>query len=1057
MGNYTIWAFTRRKVVYFVVLAAMALGVAQYFQMPAREDPNLLIRTAAIVAVHPGLSAERMERLVARPLEEQISTIAEIEEVRTTISDSTVLIQVDVLFEYKELDQIWDELSEAIDAARPDLPSTMGPIILDDEFGDVAVITAAITSDDYSLDELYDYAQILRDRMRTVPGTRRVEVLGNIEEKIYVTLRNSDLEAAAVSARDITSALASENLIASGGSIIAADRRYPIEPTGLFDSVDDVRETLIRSRAPDGELRIFRLGDFATVERGFEDPVTRRAYFNEKPALVLSVVMDPDQSAINYSKVASAKLDELIQQLPRGIDIDIITYQADQVRSAVYGVTLNVLQTLVVVLAVVVIFLGFRTGLVVGSIVPIVILVTVAIMSLMGIPLQRMSLATIVLSLGLLVDNGIVVAEHFQRRIGEGSERKAAIRETSEKFALPLLLSSLTTMVFFLPLALAPHDAGEYTLSISQVIVIALGVSWIIAFTLTPILCYFFVKAPTEQAEKNPRLIRRFFIWLEDRYAEALRVLMKAWPAFFAVLAVSFAGGGYLITNTPEKFFPDSDRKQILVYLDLPEGSSTRNTDDAMQTVMAILNDDERYPEIANTVGYVGFGGPRFVLSLEPVEPGPNVGFAVAIVESQDAMQPYIESLREELRAAVPEALLRVNKMFLGPQDPNTIQIQVKGSDVAHLTEIGDEMIRILQSVDGSDYVWSDWYNGRDRLVVDIDPVRARQVGLTPRAIANGLAVLTEGLPVTTLRDDDDRVDIVLRATDSERESVEFLESFLLYPPQAQGGVPLKQVADIRLSNSLGRIERENFVRTLTIEGKNVAVTPQDLMPMIADDIEALRDRLEPGHTIEFDGTIADSRDAQAAIAANAPLALGLILLLLLVQFGKWRNVAIILLILPLSTIGVGIGLTLMGGTFGFMVILGLFTLFGIIVINAIVLIDQIERTLDAAKQSRSDDEDEVHGSPRDVVIDASVRRLQPILTTTITTILGLMPLIIAKDVLFYSLSVAVAFGLGIGTLIALGVVPVLYALFNRVGDTWDEPVKAEEHSSGTEPKGVPV
>ncbi|MEL6687803.1 MAG: efflux RND transporter permease subunit, partial [Pseudomonadota bacterium] len=681
MGAYSIWAFTRRKVVYFVVLAAMLVGMVQYFQMPAREDPNLTIRTAAIAAIHPGLSVERMERLVARPLEEEISKLAEIEEVRTTISDSTVLIQVDVLFEYKrdELDQIWDELAEAIEAARPALPETMGSILLDDEFGDVAVITAAMTSDEFSIDELYDYAQLVRDQMRTVPGTRRVEILGNIDEKIYVTFRNSDLQAAQVSFNDIASALSSENLISSGGSIITQDRRFPIQPTGLFDSVEDVRETLIRSRSPSGELRVFRLGDLADVERGFEDPVSQRAYFNTSPALVLSVVMEPDQSAINYSEAATEKFNTIIQGLPRGINVDMITYQADQVKSAVYGVTFNVLQTLIVVMAVVVIFLGFRSGFVVGSIVPIVILVTVAIMALIGIPLQRMSLATIVLSLGLLVDNGIVVAEYFQRRLGEGADRKEAIGETSQKFAFPLLLSMLTTMVFFLPLALAPHDAGEYTVSISQVIIIALGASWVIAFTLTPTLCYFFVKAPTQEEKDNPRLIRRFFIRLEDRYAATLRSLFKVWPLFFGVLFVAFMGGWYLISSAPEKFFPDSDRKQILVYLDLPEGSSTHNTDAAMQTVMAALNNKERYPEIENTVGYVGFGGPRFVLSLEPVEPGPNVGFAVANVATTEAMQPYIDALRVELRSALPDALLRINKMFLGPQDPNTIQIQVKG------------------------------------------------------------------------------------------------------------------------------------------------------------------------------------------------------------------------------------------------------------------------------------------------------------------------------------------------------------------------------------------
>lgn len=1021
MGFLTEYGFRWRKLVGLLMVIAMLFGITQYFTMPAREDPILVIRNTVVVANHPGLSAERMEDLVARPLEESIRTIPEIKEIRTTILEGQVIIQPEVYFEYTELDQIWDELREAVEDARPNLPSTMGPIVVDDDFGDVAVITAAFTSDAYTLEELYDFAQYARDGFISVPGTRRVDILGQRTEQIYIEIRNAELAAAGVSVADISRALQSQNITGSGGNIILDERSFLIEPSGEFEDVSAIKDILIRSSAAAGGS-IVRLSDVATVNRGYADPQEKAAFYNGAPAIVVSIVMQPSQSAINYSEAAKAKFDEITNSLPLGVNFDMITFQSDQVKAAVYGVSRNMLQTLIIVSVVVVGFLGLRTGLVVGSIVPIVILISIAVMAVAGIPLQRMSLVTLIISLGLLVDNGIVIAEDFKRRLGDGVERRKAMSETGAELALPLLSSSLTTMVFFLPLALAAGGSGEYTRSISQVIIIALSISWFVAITVTPTLCYYFVTTSRETEGKEPRFVQKVFNDLEDRYKSVLEATLN-WRWFFlGGVVVAFMVGGWSLGLVKNQFFPSSDREQMLVYLDLPEGVSTNDTDAAMQVIMERLANAERYPDIENFAGYVGFGGPRFVLSLEPVDPGANVGFVVINMDGLERLDANVAKLQAELNTALPDAFIRVTRMFLGPSDPNTIQIQVKGPDAQHLAEVAADITDMLYTIEGRQYVWTDWYNPVNRLVVDVNQSQARQVGLSSIDISNALATLTSGQTVTRFNEGDEKIPITIRAADSERESLEFLSNFLIYPQSGGAGIPLSQVASIDVAAGYGRIQRENLVRTVTVEGRNVNIGPEDLVPMITPRLNEIRESLKPGHSIEFDGTIIESAEGQQGIAANGPFAFALILLLLLAQFNSFRAVAIVMSIIPLSIIGAGLGLNVMNAPFGFVVILGLFALFGIIVNNAIVLIDRIRvESLDNPEQRYS------------AVVSASVRRLRPILMATITTILGLMPLIITNDVLFYGFSVVVTFGLAVGTILTLGVVPILYCLFYGV------------------------
>ncbi|MBC6402515.1 MAG: efflux transporter outer membrane subunit [Hyphomonadaceae bacterium] len=1014
-------AYRFRPVFLLITVGLMIIGGFSYFTLPAQEDPHITIREAIVTTRYPGLPAERVELLITRPIEEAMLTVKGIDEIRSTTSDGLSLVYVRA---YEEIDpvhiaQMWDEVEEAAVATTGRLPAGTGTPVVNDNFGDVAVITLALTGQDFSMAELFDFAQYVRDRLNTIPGTRSVDIIGNRQERIFVEAENAALADAGISPSVLASSLRAQNIITPGGVVDTGERAFSLLTSGDFQSLEEIENLLIR--LPD-DGSILRLGDLVTVSRGYADPAPQSAFFNGEEAIVLGVTMREGESVINYSAEAEKAIRQLRQELPVGLNLSVITWQADQVKGAVYGVSRNVLQTLTIVLGVVVLFLGVRTGLIVGSIVPAVVLATLAIMGFSGIALERMSLATIVIALGLLVDNGVVIAEDFKRRLGDHGDRGKALADTGRELAIPLLSSSLTTILVFAPLMISQHSSGEYTRNISIVILITLGASWLLAMTVTPTLCHMFLKTPEKnkggEAVVESQWSPGLFGVVEKVYDRLLRKILRVrWifvPAMFLLLPV----GGLMIGSTPAKFFPDSDRAQVLIYVNLPAGVTTRTTEARIKEIMAIIGNDERYPGLGDAAAYVGFGGPRFVLSLAPLDPAPNVGFIVVKAADREAVNEAIPRLRDDFRAYLPDVEARVSKMFLGPSDPNVIQVQVKGPDSAYINEKSKELESILASVPGTIDIWSNWFNPVTRLDVRVDQQRALAAGITSTDIAGALSRYVSGGVVSEFRDLDEVYPIVARAVGSERSDLSRLSTIAIFPAGSSTSVPLAQVADINPVHGFSQIQREDLERTVTIEARNVAISPEDMAPLIQDRIDELNAGMRPGHVVEFDGIVVDSAAGREALFANFPICIALAVLLLVAQFNGYRRPIIVVLTIPLVLIGVGVGLQVMGAKFGFLVILGIFALAGIIVNNGIVLIDRIDI------ERRSGDVDDW-----EAVVVACVRRLRPILITTITTIVGLLPLIIGRDVLFYGMASILAFGLAIGTLLTLGVAPALYCM----------------------------
>lgn len=1021
--NLTEIAHTRQPVVYMLVAVLMAFGAFSYFDLPAREDPEITVREAVVTTTFPGLSAKRMEQLVTKTIEEHVRQVPELEEVKSTSMPGRSIVHVVIDDSYFHLEQIWDDVRDQVDDARAELPDGADPPRVDDDFGDVAVITAALRSDDWAMRDKYDMAKHIRDQLYTVSGTKRVDLLGVQQERMWIEVENARLAELGIWPDALTRTLQRQNVIRPGGELDSGGRSFLIEPSGNFESAADVADTLIRLP---GRADMVALRDLAEVRRGYQDPPQRKAYYNGEPAVIFAISMLDGHSVLDYSTRAKAKIAQLRQELPAGYELDIVTFQADQVEKAVYGVTVNVLQTLGIVLAVVVLFLGLRTGLIVGAIVPTVMLITVAIMGFFEITLQRMSLATLVIALGLLVDNGVVVAEDFKRRLEEGLDRDSALKQVGGELALPLLSSTLTTILVFLPLMLADHVSGEYTRSISLIVLTSLLASWFVAMTVTPLLCHRFIKVDSGTHERTgpgrkPKLDISHAInnHLKAGYMRLLRRILRIRLIFMAGMLVLLVAAVYAIGQAPSRFFPQSDRAQVLVYLDLPAGVTARTTDRRVKRVFEALNADGHYPQIKDHVAYVGFGGPRFVLSLTPIDPAPNQAFMVLNLEDRSDVEPTIQQLRTMLRDGFPGIFARVTGMYLGPSDSTKIDVQVKGPDAGTVYRTAGEIERILADLPGSHGVRQNWQNRITKIRVEVDQTRARRAGVTSADVAASLEGYFSGRRVTEFREGDDIFPVVARAQGRERTDLDRVKTLSVYGDDATN-VPLLQVADFELVNAFARIHREDMARTVTVEARNRRMTAEDMVPLLQPELAELEAQLPPSHAIEFDGVVAQSKDGRAALAANIPLCLGIIVVLLVVQFNGFARPAIILATIPLVLIGVAIGLHAMDANFGFMPILGIYALAGITVNTAIVLIDRI------------DIERGQGHAPFEAIVVAAGTRLQPVIMTTVTTILGLLPLIVFQDALFFGMASVMAFGLGVATILTLGVVPVLYSLLTR-------------------------
>ena len=1019
MKGITAFALNNSRTVVMAMLLVIAGGLYAYKDLPKLEDPFITIREAVVSAQYPGMPVEQVERLITRPIEEEIRTMGEVDDIENSTSKvGQCLIHVTIKDEVpsENLPQVWKLLRNKMHDVKPDLPEgTIGPMV-DDTFGDTAVATIALWSDGFSMAEMHEAARQIRERLNLMEGIKKVDLTGVQDERIYIEVSNAKISQLGIKPTDIANSLRAQNILRPGGKFSVNDVEIVIETLGRFESKEEVEEVLITIS---GTQATIPLRDIATIRRAYVEPIENPAYYNGQEAIVLSVFLLEGVDAVEFGERLQIEVKKIERSYPWGYKLDFATYQPELVKKAVNGMVINVIESVAIVLVVVMLLLGFRTGMIVGSFIPIVMLFGLLAMYAFGIDMERMSLATMIIALGMFVDNAIVVSDDIKVNLEKGMERKDAVLKTGNSLAIPLLTSTLTTVFAFGPILLQIGTTGDYTSSLGSVMIILLMGSWFFSMFYSTSMCHWFLKTKPAATHDKSQSSDPY----EGKFYKLYRGLLKTSLRFripvLILTAGIFAAAVYAFTFIPQSFFPSGDRNQYLIYLDLPAGTRIEETDRTVREVSAWLQDKNENPEITGTIAYVGNGGPRFFLSLAPVDPDPFVAFLIVNTESSEQVPELVKRTRQYLLNNFPNVRGRVKAMWLGGTETGLLEVRLSGPDTEVLREQAEQLMAAIRDLPGSLDIKQDWNNRVFTAMIDVDQARARRVGVTSKDVADTLEFFVDGSTTTNFHQGNIQIPIVGRGIPAERYSPEDLLTLGINPSSGEGSVPLNQVADFFTKGRLDRIMRWNQERTITVSAKNQVLKASEMMKALLPTLAKME--FPKNHYWEVGGELEDSAEAQQNLAKWLLPCFGGIVFLLVWQFNSIRRAAIIILTMPLVIVGAVVGLLLMQADFGFMVILGFLALAGSIVNNGIVMIDKIE-------ENRRDGQ-----TPYDAVINSAVSRFRPILLSVSTTMLGFSPLIINRDPLFYGMASVMFFGLGIGSLFTLNYVPALYSLFFRV------------------------
>jgi multidrug efflux pump subunit AcrB len=989
--------------------------------MPQSEDPGFIIRVALVVTYFPGASPERVEQLVTDRLEKAIQEIPELDFLSSESKTGVSLIYVNVKESYTEMRPIWDDLRRKVDRVRADLPDgVIGPIV-NDEFGDVFGIIIALTGEGYTYAELKGVADDVRNELLLIDEAAKVEIQGAQEERVFVEYNNARLAEFGLSPLQLAQILDTHNIIIPGGDVTIEAERIVLEPTGNFESVEDLRRSVIKLP---GRQDLLYLEDLANVSRGYIDPPESMMRYNGRPCLGLAVSLRKGGNILTLGRQVKAAIDRLQEIYPIGIEFDIVAFQPEHVSRKVDSFVTSLFQAVAIVLAVMLVTLGIRTGFVVVSLIPMSMVMSLLVMSILDIGIDQMSLAALIIALGMLVDNAIVMSESIMVQIAEGKSPVRAAVDSGAELRIPLLTSSLTTAAAFLPIYLAESSTGEYTAPLFKVVTIALLSSWVLSLTMTPLLCVTFLRVRAA-GPAEPHYASGFFRAYRSLLLLGLRHrFMALGAALFLFLAAMQA-----FRLIPNIFFPPNDKAILKAEFELPVGTPIESTRDVVGAIETFVGQKlsvapDRTEGILNWATFIGQGAPRFVLNFNPEQAKPE--YAVMIVNAtsvpaiQETIIPALESFSFE---NFPDLSATVMLLPMGPPPSAPVEVRISGKDPDALFRIADSVKEKLASLPGTRNIEDDWGLRTKKLRVNVNQPRARRAGLTNADVALSLQTMLSGYESTQYREEDEVIPIILRSVGADRKDVGKLETLNIYVQSTGQSVPLKQVADVEVVWQPSKILRRDTLRTVTVECDiEPSTTPIAVSNALDAWLEGESAGWEAGYKYELGGELEKSVEANRSIADKVPVAGFIILFLLVAQFNSIRRPLIILMTIPLGMIGVVFGLIAAGSYFGFMTLLGIISLSGIVINNAIILIDRIRIEI------------EENGlDPRRAVIESSQRRLRPILLTTLTTIGGLLPLWFGGGPMWEPMAISIIFGLLFATVLTLGLVPILYSLLFRV------------------------
>ncbi len=1008
--NIGRWAMERKSFTLFVAVLLAIGGVWAYSGLGRLEDPDFTVKTALVITPYPGASPTEVEEEVTDQIEQAVQRLPQLKRVRSQSRRGLSVVYVDIKDHYTngKLPQVWDELRRKITEAQRNLPPGAGPSMVNDDFGDVFGVVFAVTGDGYSMAELKTYGDRIKKALLLVPDVAQVSLWGERTEAVFVEMSRSRMTELGVSPEQIAATLQGQNLVADSGSVSAGSLRIPIDPTGNLKSVDDIGELLIRGGVGG---RLLALKDVAHIYRGYIDPPRKVMSLNGRPALAIGVSTVPGGNVVRMGDLVKEELKRLEQDLPIGVDIETVTYQSDLVRDAVQGFVVNLVEAVVIVIVLLVVFMGMVSGLLMGAILLLTIAVTFVAMRIMGIELHSVSLGALIISLGMLVDNAIVVTEGILVGISAGKDGKATASRIVEETKWPLLGATIVAILAFAAIGLSQDVTGEFCRSLFQVVAVSLFISWILAITVTPLLAVMFLKPDGNGGQNSGRfysLYCDFLIKCVDR-----RKLTLGSMVVLLVLAL----WGFRFVS--QSFFPDTVRDQFMIHYWLPEGTDVARTARDLEEMSKQLLKEE--PSVGSVAAFAGEGPLRFYLAFEPELPNSSYGFLLVTVKDYRAIGGIMA--RQSLWTAerFPDSEARFERFKKGPGIGAKVKLRITGDNPSVLRKLSRQVQAIMAQDPAGVDIRDDWRQKVKVLVPEVDEARARRSGLTRAEIAGALKGNFDGRPVGVYREGDNLLPIMVRAPEVERQDLDSVEDVHIWSRGLRRFVPAGQVlSGLRLQWEDPIIWRRNRSRVITPQCDPLTGTAEELRRRILPLVDSLE--VPHGYELVWGGEFEDSKTSQDALLK--PFLLSFILMVVVVMglFNGFRQPAVVFLCLPLAAIGVTLGLLVTGQSFGFMALLGYLSLAGMLIKNAIVLLDQIELELAQGKARFS------------AVMEASTGRIRPVMMAAMTTVLGMAPL--ALDDFFAAMAVTIMFGLTFATVLTLVVVPVLYcALYGISSD----------------------
>jgi multidrug efflux pump subunit AcrB len=1001
------FSIKNKLLVYVLTIVAFAYGIMTYEKMGKLEDPEFTIKDALVITNYPGASAKEVEKEVTNRLEEAIQTLPFVKKIvsKSTTGQSIITVSMKDKYDKDTLPQVWDHLRKKINDTTAYLPPRASKPIVNDDFGDVYGVYFAVYGDEYSYDELKDYVDFLKKELILVDGVGKITTYGEQQRAIFIEFKKEKLAKLGINKEAILQELYLKNLISNYGKVDIGSERVFIKDKSFINSVESLSHIVIKGQ--NSNSQIF-LKDVANIKDDYIEPSTTLLKYDNHKAIGLGISTISGGNVVDMGEKLDKKLASLESKKPLGIQIGVISHQAKSVKSAIDSFILNLIEAVGIVIVVLLLFMGLRSGLIIGFVLVVTILGSFIFMPSMGIMLERISLGALIIALGMLVDNAIVVVDGILVRINRGMEKTKAASEVVKQTALPLLAATTVAILAFGAIGLSEDATGEYTKSLFFVILISLYLSWITAITITPVLAIKFLK-PTNKSGKD-----EYESIVYKVYGSILKYSINNRYKIVLISIAIFSISLFSFSYVKQNFFPDSTRNQILVDYILPQGSSIQTTQNAMEKIEKGINSIDGVEHITS---FIGQGGLRFLLVYASENPNSAYGQMLIDIDTYENAGEIITKIEEYVKKEFSDINVFGKKFILGPGDGGKVQIKVFGDDLDKLREYEEKILSILRAEPKAKGIRSDY---RDRVKV-IRPIisdeKANLNGITRDDIAKAIIDTFEGRTVGVYRDGTELIPIVVKAPKEESSEIKNIENIQIFSPVANKMIPLRQIVNSYKTEFIDDIiYKYNRKRALTIHADPIlGYLPNDMLFAIKDKVESIS--LDEGYHIEWHGEYKDSKDGQEPIMESLPMFVMLMILIVLALFNSLKKTLIIWLTVPFALIGVVIGLLSMDKAFGFMAMLGFLSLSGMLIKNAIVLIDEITY------------ENEIEKKPlNNAIYKSGLSRLRAVAMAALTTALGMMPLLI--DPFFSSMAVVIIFGLVIATMLTMILVPVFYAIF---------------------------